>query len=79
MHQRLEAPPVIVYLCRFSMLRAAVYDCMMRWFGDVMLSIYIYVCSMFTQIYCFQQMGVFAVTVTFDDHAQLSTIQRKPW
>ena len=23
------------------MLRTAVYDCMMRWFGDVMLSIYI--------------------------------------
>ena len=26
------------------MLRTAVYDCMMRWFGDVMLSIYIYIC-----------------------------------
>ena len=29
------------------MLRTAVYDCMMRWFGDVMLSIYIYVCRHF--------------------------------
>ena len=64
------------------MLRTAVYDCMMRWFGDVMLSIYIYMyAGIFTQIYCFQQMGAFAVTVTFDDDAQLSTNanQRDPW
>ena len=45
--------------------------------------VYIYMyAGMCTQIYCFQQMGAFAVTVTvtFDDDAQLSTNanQRNP-